>query len=101
MAHLEEGQQVLYVGTVAQGSAGGLLRQPVDLLCCAEHGAGPVAQQAQQLPLTAALHCLHSCQSAHCTCRKLKRISATVGSALYQKALLCVVACIVAAQPKS
>ena len=71
VVYLEEGQQVLDVGTVAQGSAGGLVRQPVEVLGCAHDGSGSVGQQAQQLPLTASLNCLEPCQSPHCTCSKL------------------------------
>ena len=75
LEHLEEGQQVLYIGTVAQGSAGGLVRQPVEVLGCAQDGSGSGGQQAQQLPLTAPLHGLEPCQSPHCTCSTLKQIN--------------------------
>ena len=73
--HLEEGQQVLYVGTVAQSSAGGLVRQPVEVLGCAQDGGGSGGQQAQQLPLTAPLHGLEPCQSPHCTCSTKKKVN--------------------------
>jgi len=75
LPYLEEGQQVLDVGTVAQGSAWGLVRQPVEVLGCLQDGAGFVTQQAQQLGFTAALDCLKGCQRPNCTCRRNTQIS--------------------------
>lgn len=66
--YLEERQQVLYVGTVAQGSSWGLVGQPVEAVGSLQDGSGPVGQQAQQLSFTAALDSLESGQRPHCTC---------------------------------
>ncbi len=73
LPYLEKGQQVLDVGAVAQGSAWGLVRQPVEVLGCLQDGAGFVSQQAQQLGFAAALDCLKGCQRPNCTCRRTPR----------------------------
>lgn len=75
VAYLEEGQEVLYVGAVAQSSAGGLLRQPVEVLGCGQDGSSPIGQQAQQLGLTAGQHRLEACHCPHCTCIQLEKIT--------------------------
>lgn len=77
-AYLEEGQQVLDVGAVAQGSSGGLVGQPVEVLGSGEDGSGPVGQQAQQVGLTAGLHRLEPCQSPHCSCTPIARVASSM-----------------------
>lgn len=65
---LEEGQEVLNVGTVAQGSARGLVWQPVQVLGWLQDAGAALCQQLQQPRLTAALQALKSCQRPYRTC---------------------------------